>query len=97
MRQSKESSATQAMDLTALREELYRQHAAAKFAEYCTAAELKAAFGMHAVTLARMKRVGLRPVNSGTRIEVFRVKDVKEIFDKPEAEALPNRKKKRPR
>lgn len=91
----KDSSPAMAMEFAALRDELIRQHAAAKFSEYVTAAELKAVFGMAQHTLIRMKRAGLRPVNSGTKIEVFRVRDVKDQFERPEEAALPSRRKPR--
>lgn len=97
MTQSNECSAQWAMELLALQKELFRQQAAAKFSEYTTAAELNAAFGVSQYTLVRMKRAGLRPVNSGTKIEVFRVRDIKEHFERPEEESLPSRRKRRSR
>jgi len=95
MAHDKDSSAQLVMELSALQQELFRQQAAAKFSEYVTAAEMRAVFGMAQHTLIRMKRAGLRPVNSGTKVEVFRVRDVKEHFERPEEQALPNRRKRK--
>ncbi len=96
MAQDKESSAPLVMELSALlKDEWFRQAAAAKFAEFTTAAELRAVFGMAHHTLIRMKRAGLRPVNSGTKVEVFRVADIKEHFERPEETALPSRRKRK--
>ena len=96
MAQDKESSAPLVMELSALlKDEWFRQTAAAKFSEFTTAAELHVVFGMAANTLTRMKRAGLKAVNSGTKIEVFRVADIKEHFERPEEAALPSRRKRK--
>lgn len=73
--------------------EVSRMRAAMAFAEYVTASELRLLFGMGEHAIMRMKRRGLKSVNSGTKKDVFRVQDIKEQFESPDE--LPNRKKRR--
>ncbi len=81
-------------ELSALRQELSRQRTAAAFAEYVTLKDLNAVFGVSDQTMKRWKIAGLRPVNTGLKSEIFRVQDVKDIWERPET-PIPNRRKKR--
>jgi hypothetical protein len=83
-------------EIARLRRERLIEATAEAFREYTTADALNAWFGMDRRTLLGMKKThGLTPVNSGTHREVFRVADIKAVFESKEP--LPSRAKKRTR
>lgn len=84
-----------AVEVLALREELARMRTASKFAEYVTLKELEDLFRVGHDTMRRYKVAGLKPVNSGTKTEIFRVADVKKLWDGEAEVSAPVRRRKR--